>query len=134
MVKSRLVLDSNEYVFHFDNKTTDMQKLLALNGIKIFLNDLIFKEVIRNLRKDLIISFISLLKNSKFNMSWEKIPEEVTKKYKSLELKKGDIIIASFCDSIGADYLISENRHFLKSNKIKSFKIKSLKEFLEKVE
>ncbi|MBI2106976.1 PIN domain-containing protein [Candidatus Woesearchaeota archaeon] len=133
MVKIKLVLDSNEYVFYFDNKTEDMQRLLALNNVEIFLNDLIFREVIRNLRKDLVIDFINLIKSPKFNVSWDNIPEEVIEKYKKLELKKGDIIIASFCDSIGADCLISENRHFLKSNEIRSFKIVNLKKFLERV-
>lgn len=132
MVKLRLVLDSNEYIFYINNKTTDIQELLALNSIEIFLNDLIFREVIRNLRKDLIISFISLLKNPKFNVSWEKIPEEVIEKYKKLGLKKGDVIIASFCESIDANCLISENRHFLRSNLDKT-QILSLKEFMERL-
>lgn len=132
MGKLRLVLDSNEYIFHLDNRSVNFQKLLMLDNVEIFLNDLIFKEVIRNLRKDLIISFINLLKSSKFNMSWEKMPQEIIEKYKRLGLKKGDVIIASFCDFVNANYLISENRHFLKSSLDKT-KILSLKEFMEKL-
>ena len=60
----------------------------------------------------------------------EKIPLYLFKKYKALGLKKGDIIIAAFCEHINAAYLITENRHFLKQMKFDKFKVLSLKDFV----
>lgn len=133
MVKLRLVLDSNEYIFYFDNKSEDILKLLDNQDIKIFLNDLIFQEVIRNLRRESTKYLINLLKNPRFEFIINKIPENLIEKYKKLGLKKGDFVIAAFCESIEADYLITENRHFLKSKKFDRFEVVNLKEFLTKI-
>ncbi len=54
-------------------------------------------------------------------------------KYKNLGLKKGDMAIAAFADKENADFLISENRHFLKDFKTRKFKILNAKQFLEEV-
>lgn len=132
MVELKLVLDSNEYIFYFDNKSDDVLRLLDSQAVKIFLNDLIFEEVIRNITKESIKYFINLSKNPKFEIVSHEIPQNLIQKYKALGLKKGDIVIASFCEAIGADYLITENRHFLKSKEFK-FKVLSLKKFLNKI-
>ena len=133
MVKLRLVLDSNEYIFYFDKKSKDILKLLDNQDIQIFLNDLIFQEVIRNLRREATKYFINLLKNPRFEFVINKIPEDLIEKYKKLGLKKGDVVIAAFCDAIKADYLITENRHFLQSKRIIEFKIISIRDFAAKM-
>lgn len=134
MVELKLVLDSNEYIFYLNNKSNDILRLLDSQDTKIFLNDLIFEEVIRNITKEAIKYSINLLKNPKFEVIAHQIPENLTEKYKNLGLKKGDIVIAAFCEAVGADYLITENRHFLKSRKFGKFKVLSLKGFLNKFE
>ncbi len=134
MVKLRLVLDSNQYIFYFDNISADLLKLLDTKAIQVFLNDLIFQEIIRNLRRESTRNFINLLKNPKFKFIIDKIPEDLIEKYKKLNLKKGDFVIAAFCEYIKADYLITENRHFLKSMKFDKFQVLNLKDFVKKIE
>lgn len=131
MSEIKLVLDSNEYVFYFDGKSNLLPKLMEFRNIKLFISNLIFREVIRNLREDTIKKFIVLLKNPKFAAGGELTPEHLIEKYEKLGLKKGDIEIAAFCENISADYLVTENRHFLKSLKFDKFKVASIKEFLQ---
>jgi len=102
--------------------------------VEIFLNEIIFSEVYRNLTDYLIKYFIKLLKNPKFKTISDKIPQFLIDKYKKLGLKKGDFIIAAFCEFVNADYLISENRHFLKNLKFDKFKVVTLNEFLNIIE
>lgn len=130
MVKLKFVLDSNEYIFYFDNKSSDILKLLDCRDIKIFLTDLIIQEAIRNMRKESVKDFFNMLKNPRFEVIIEKIPKNLIEKYKKTTLKKGDVLIAAFCDYINADYLITENRHFLKSIKFDKFKVVSFRDFL----
>jgi len=129
----KLVLDSNEYVFYFDNKNDILLKLLNLPNIKIYLNSLIFREVLRNMRKESIKYLINLIKNPKFVTNSEKIPKSLIEKYKKLGLKKGDVVVAAFSEYVKADYLITENRHFLKAMKFDEFEVLGVKEFLNKV-
>lgn len=58
---------------------------------------------------------------------------ELFQKYKNLGFKKGDIAIAAFAEKENADFLISENRHFLKELKTRKFKILNAEQFLEEV-
>ena len=133
MVKLKLVLDSNEYIFYFDDKSNDILRLFDFHDLKISINNLIIEEAIRNIRKDSIKDFFNLLKNPKFEVITEKISEYLIEKYRKLGLKKGDVVIAAFCDSVNANYLITENRHFLKSKKFDKFGVLSLKKFLIKL-
>lgn len=129
MTSFKIVLDSNEYVFYLTDKNKDILKLLNLE-VKIFLNNLIFKEVVRNIRKESVKQLIKLLKNPKFAVNADKILDVLIEKYRNLGLKKGGIIIAAFCESVNASFLISENRHFLKEVKFDRFKVVKLSEFL----
>ena len=133
MIELKLVLDSNEYIFYLANKTNGVLRLLDSQDAKIFLNDLIFDEVIRNITKEATKYFISLLKNPKFEVIAHQIPKSLTEKYKNLGLKKADRVIAAFCEAVEADYLITENRHYLNGKKFDKFKVLSLKEFLGKL-
>lgn len=129
MVRLKLVLDSNEYIFYFDDKSNDILRLFDFQDTRIFLTDLVIQEVIRNIRKESVNDFFNMLKNPKFEVIAEEIPKNLIEKYRKLGLKKGDIVIAAFCEFIEADYLITENRHFLKSKKFDKFKVLSLKDF-----
>ena len=125
-----IVLDSNEYII-FLNKKTHLDKILANN--KIYINELIVKEVLRNIGESLKGQFYQFLFKSNIILHNEELPINLFEKYKDLGLKKGDIEIAAFCENINTDYLITENRHFLKSKKFEKIKVLNLKEFLEKV-
>jgi len=131
MDEIKLILDSNEYVFYFNNKS-ELLKIVELPNIKIFINNLIVREVIRNIPRNSVKYFINLLKNPKFMAIKEKMPECLIEKYKKLDLKKGDVVIAALCEYVNVDYFISENRDFLRK-KLKKFKVLNIKEFLEMV-
>lgn len=126
-----IVLDSNEYITYLS------QKILLIDGIVsddthiININETITKEVIKNLSGPLIKDFYDFLFKNNISVSYKKMPLSLLDKYKNLGLKKGDIAVAAFCDSISAEYLISENRHFLKGIKNTKFKIVNAQQFLK---
>lgn len=128
-----IILDSNEYINHISKKTLLLDKIISDDKILIYINETITKEVVNNLSKLLIKDFYDFLLKNNINVYYEKIPLHLFQKYKKLGLKKGDIAIAAFCETVNADYLITENRHFLKSKRFDKFKVLSLGEFLGKL-
>jgi len=128
-----VILDANEYINYISNKILLLDRILSDDKILIYINETITKEVINNLSQSLIKDFYDFLLRNNISVYYEKIPFHLLQKYKKLGLKKGDIAIAAFCENINADYLITENRHFLKSKKFDKFKVLSLKEFLGKL-
>lgn len=99
----------------------------------IYINEIITKEVLNNINESLKKKFFDFLFANNIIAYNQKLPDSLLTKYKQLGLKKGDITIAAFCENINADYLITENRHFLKSKKFDKFKVLSLKGFLNKL-
>ena len=126
-----IILDSNEYINYF-NKKDLLDKVFSNQDILIYINDIIIREVIRNLKELQIKEFYNLIFNKNINFYGHKMPLQLLAKYKKLGLKKGEIAIAAFCESISADYLVTENRHFLKSKKFDRFEVLSLRKFLDK--
>jgi len=126
----KIVLDSNEYIIFLNQKTQLLDEIFQNN--RIYVNEMIVKEVLRNIKESFKSQFYKLLFKDNIILHNEKLPISLFEKYKNLGLKKGDIEIAAFCENMEVDYLITENRHFLKSKKFEKFKILSLKEFSEK--
>ena len=125
-----LVLDSNEYIDYLNQKNS-LDALFSNQYLDIGINDLIIREVIRNLNELQIKKFYKIIFSNNIEFYGQKLPSDVLENFRRFGLKKGDIAIAAFCETIGADYLITENRHFLKSREF-HFKILSLKGFLSK--
>ena len=128
-----VILDSNEYINYIGKKILLFDKIFLYDKISVYINETITKEVINNLSQSLIKDFYDFLLRNNINVYYEKMSFGLLQKYKNLGLKKGDIAIAAFCETIGADYLITENRHFLKSKKFDRFKVLNLKGFLGKL-
>ena len=127
-----IILDSNEYINYF-NKKIPLDKVFSNQDIIIYINSIIIREVIRNLKELQIKEFYNIIFNKNINFYGQKLTFQLLTKYKKLGLKKGDIAIAAFCEAINANYLITENRHFLKSEKFDECKVLSLKKFLTKL-
>lgn len=128
-----IVLDSNEYINYLSKNILLLDKVVSdVNNI-IHINETITKEVINNLSEHLIKDFYDFLFRNNINVSYRKMPISLFNKYKNLGLKKGDIAIAAFCEAIEAEYLISENRRFLKGIKNTKFKIVNVEQFLRKI-
>ncbi len=124
-----IVLDSNEYINFLNRKQTQLGKILESNTVRA--NELIVKEVLRNVSEELKKEFYALLMKDSIALHSEDPPAALLLKYKKQRLKKGDVVIAAFCEGIGADYLVSENRHFLKERKFAEFRVASIKDFLK---
>lgn len=124
-----IVLDSNEYI-NFLHKKVQLEKVFEIENVLIHINELIVKESLRNVSEPLKKEFYALLLRSNIVLRKEKLPERLFTKYRQKGLKKGDIVVASFCENEKADCLVSENRHFLKDAKFDRFRVVKLSEFL----
>jgi len=128
-----IVLDSNEYINYLSKKNLLLDEITRNDKLTIHINETITKEVLNNINEQLKKRFYDFLFTNNIVTYDQKLPFGLLKKHKKLGLKKGDIAIASFCESVEADYLVTENRHFLKSRKFEKFEVLSLKEFLMKL-
>ena len=125
-----IILDSNEYIIFLNKESALLNQLLANENITIYCNDTIIKEVLRNVGETVKGWFYKILFKNNVAIKNETPAFSLIEKYRNLGLKKGDIIIAAFCESVNASFLISENRHFLKDTKFEKFKVVKLSEFL----
>ena len=125
-----IVLDSNEYIKNINEQSNLLNPLFQRVGFYFHLHKIIRDEVLRNLRNDAEKDFFRLVMENGISVDEDILSIALFHKYKELGLNKGDIAIASFCEKIRADYLITENRDFLRSKKF-DFQVLSLKEFLE---
>ena len=128
-----VVLDSNEYINYLNKISLKLDLIFKNEKFTIFLNELIVKEVLRAITKELKKEFYRIIFNYNLSVNNEKLPLGLFKKYNDIGLKKGDIEIAAFCEYIKADYLITENRHFLKNIALNKFQILNLNNFLNKL-
>lgn len=126
-----IILDSNEYINFLNKKTLFLDKIFKDDKITIYINELIIIEVLRNIKEDSKNEFYKVLFRDNIVIYREKLPFNLFEKYKDLGLKKGDTAIAALCDIAKANYLITENRHFLKNIKLKNFKVINLGDFLK---
>lgn len=124
-----LVLDSNEYINYLEKKSKILNEIFANEEITICINEVIVKEILRNIDERKSKEFYSLLYRHKIVAYNKKLSLDLLQKYKDFGLKKGDIAIAAFCEAMDADHIITENRHFLKSKKFE-FKVLSLRKFI----
>lgn len=128
-----IVLDTNEYIEYISGKVLLLDKVVSNDKNLVYINETITKEVINNLSESLIKKFYEFLFKNNISVYYQRIPLNLFQKYKKLGFKKGDIVVAAFCESVSAEYLISENRGFLKNIQIDAFKVVTLKDFLNKV-
>ncbi len=124
-----IVLDSNEYINFLSKKQAQLSKVLESHTVHA--NELVVKEVLRNVPEGMKKDFYALLMKNSIVLHSEKLPKHLQEKYEKRGLKKGDIVIAAFCENIKADYLISENRHFLRERVFDKFNVVNLKGFLK---
>ncbi len=125
-----VVLDSNEYINFLNRKDLSLVMLIRNRDLSIHINELIVREVLRNVDRKLKSGFYRMLLKSNVIVNDEKLPSYLFEKYRMLGLKKGDIAIAAFCEASNADYLVSENRHFLQSKRFEGFRVLKLQDFV----
>ncbi|MDP7115619.1 MAG: hypothetical protein QF915_01050 [Candidatus Woesearchaeota archaeon] len=125
------MLDSNEFIFYLLENDKQIDRIIHNEDFCIYVNEQIVKEVLRNIPRQLRSKFYHLLMKSNIFLDTELCSKEVFAKYKNLGFKKGDILIAGFCEMVEAKFLISENRHFLKQ-RVEPFTIVDKDEFCKK--
>ncbi len=103
-------------------------------GVQVAIPRLVVREVTRNLDgKAQLLAFHRLFyKNSDAMIIDAPIPPRLISRYISLGLaEKGDAIIGAFAEWMEVEYLISDNRHFLRRLKTDAYRIVSSGEFLQ---
>jgi len=126
-VKVIIVLDSKEYILYLNKKSSLVERILVNENVNVYINELIVREVLRNIKEDLKREFYELLFKSNIFVFHETLPLLLLQKYQKLGLKKGGIVIAAFCEHVKASCLVTENRHFLKAVDVDCFRVIGLK-------
>lgn len=125
----RLVIDSNEYIFAFGPLKEPLsfrflEKLLeAGHSHTVRIPRTIFEEVKRNLSHESFSEFISFISELTEIDEDFVVPFEIAFKYESKGLKTADAFIAAYTEWVGADVLVTENRHFLNHHFDLPFKV-----------
>jgi predicted nucleic acid-binding protein len=113
------VLDSNEYLFALGVTPSPSSETLLYRLInthpdhRVRVPRLIIEEVRRHLSAETFREFLSTIQ---FLTSIDEdfvVPFELGVKYEARGLKPADAFIAGYTEWVGADALVSENRHFL---------------------
>jgi len=122
-----LVLDSNEYILGIPANNASCAKLMdQLGDLKVYVPSMVVKEVRRNFQRhyELGREFFRLISKSKnITVLWSEPPEELILEYINLGFAEEDAAIAACVEWVGAEYLISENRHFLSRSEQVAFEI-----------
>lgn len=131
-----ICIDSNQFIFGIAQTAPDSVELLrVLRVFEVAIPRLVVQEVARNLRTpEQVKMFYRLLKGSpRLLIVDEPVPAELVTRYATLGLsEKADAVIGAFSEWVGAKYLISDNRHFLKELKTEAYEVLTPGEFLER--
>ena len=132
----RICIDSNQFIFGITGTDSAAERLLLLlPHLEVSVPRIVLTEVTRNLRPREVTSLYALLNRApKFRIVDEPVPKVLVLKYVDLGLReKGDAFIGAFAEWQQADYLISENRHFLAELKTTAFQVLTPTAFLRQL-
>ena len=123
----RLVLDTNIYVFAFGEaeipSCVHLIESASIHRTSIHIPRTIIREVQNNLRPILFKEFILFVHKAAHIEEDNIVPFELGMKYEAMGLKPADAFIGSFTEWVGAETLVSENRHFLSRQSNLPFKV-----------
>jgi len=131
-----LVLDTNIYIHAFTtSKKPACKTLMTLlttspSKYRLRIPRMIVEEVRRNLVPEVFREFLEFISELTTFDEDIFVPFELGSKYEATGLKPADAFIAAFVEWVGADALITENRHFLTHRGDLPFKVLSAEEFL----
>ncbi len=130
----RICIDSNQFIFGISGTDSASEKLmLLLPQVDLVLPRLIIKEVTRNIDYEQSKVLYALLnKLPHFTIIDEAIPIDLIIKYTGLGLpEKADALIGAFVEWQNAQYLISDNRHFLSDLHDAAFEVLTPVDFIQ---
>jgi hypothetical protein len=112
-----LILDTNEFIFGLTGtKQSSVDLLDHLGALTIVIPAMVVREARANLqhRYQLGKEFFRLVATGKnFTILWIDPPQEIIEKHIALGFAEEDAAIAAAAEWVGAEFVISENRHFL---------------------
>jgi predicted nucleic acid-binding protein len=134
-----ICIDSSALVVGLQGKDASAVKILESVGsdLNLIIPRLIAQEVTRNLTSpQQVRQFYRLFQNYSFaQIIDEPVPVALVQKYVNLGLPaKADAFIGAFAEWMNVNYLISENRHFLRQVQANAFKILNTDEFIKILE
>ncbi|MCP4709512.1 MAG: hypothetical protein GY869_12870 [Planctomycetes bacterium] len=113
--KPLISLDTNIIIVGLRTIGTPEDKLLrCLPDFPVRLARQVEEELRRNLPEvDMTRFYHMIYAGNSLSLAYSHPPAALVEKYKNLGLKKGDVLIAAFCEWQKIDIFISRNRHFL---------------------
>lgn len=124
-----LVLDSNEYLFAFGlAKKPASATLLDLLAARSDLHTvriprIVVDEIRHNVPGDIFREVLKLIQGLTNIDEDFVVPFELGDKYELAGLKPADALIAAYTEWVGAELLVTENRHFLSRRPDLPFKV-----------
>ena len=131
----RICIDGNQFIFGLSGSDPAAETLLKLLPyLDVVIPRLVLREVTRNLDAAQVKTLYALLhQSSRITIVDDPVPAELVHKYVALGLRqKADAVIGAFAEWQGANYIISDNRHFLDELSSKAFEVVSPDEFLQR--
>ena len=131
-----LVLDTNQLIFAFGPDKDHPSKallraLISTDHVFIRIPQTVVEEARDNLHPSLFSACMKFIHEFGTVDEDTFIPFEYGKKYEAMHLKAEDSLIAAYTDWIGAEALISENRHFLSRQSNLPFKVMTASQCLK---
>ena len=124
-----VILDTNEYIFALGaiRKPTCERLIEEISqrteDITVRITRLIIDEVRSNLTPEAFKEFMILINKLTTVDEEFLVPFELGAKYESKGFKPADAFIAAYTEYVGADALVTENRHFLIHHSDLPFKV-----------
>ena len=134
-----ICIDSCVFIRGITRPEADTQRLFELIGpaLRVVISRLVAVEVTRNLsdRTQQAAFYRLFYKTDNATIIEEPVPLELIEQYIALGLpEKGDAIIGAFAEWLAVDYLISDNRHFLRHLRTEAYRLLTPAGFLEAIE
>lgn len=131
--RKRIVLDTNEFVFGLTGHSASSTRLLdivpTLAGWRIIISSTVLEETTRNLsaiHSSLVGKLHALIYGSRrfVVLSDDELPQSLVESYQDRGLPdEADARIGAFAEWVQADFLVSENRHFLRELKTTAYRV-----------
>ncbi|HDH12894.1 MAG TPA: type II toxin-antitoxin system VapC family toxin [Nitrospirae bacterium] len=125
----RLVIDTNVFIYAFTTTTNPSCKSVinliaeSPDKFKLRIPRTIIEEVRRNMIPESFQEFFGFISEITSIDEDFFVPFEIAFRYERGGLKTADAFIAAYAEWVGADILVTENRHFLKHNPELPFKV-----------
>ena len=114
MNPTRICLDTNVWIFGLGYSNENCEKILdSLGKFKVSIPNQLRQELESNLWPEARTEFYHLVRIHSIELNYQHVSSTLIDLFKQKGLKKGDAIIAAFCEWKQVEIVISDNRDFL---------------------